>query len=141
VVSLARRRRSGSHERGQALLLVALVLLLVMLGIGLVDGALVARLRATRDESLRVEIEALADAAMAEALANLAAATDYAGAPPHGFARGLISSRIVALAGSRYEVTASAALAGRTRSLRAEVDLPWGRPIVLSWRVLPKETD
>jgi hypothetical protein len=131
------RRR---HETGQALLMVTLVLLLLMLGIGLVDDALAARLRATRDESLRVELDALADAAMAEALANLAAGSSYPGAPAHPFARGMISSRIVWLAETRYEVTALGSLGARQRALRAEVDRPWGRPIVSSWRVLPATT-
>jgi hypothetical protein len=133
---VSRRRR----EAGQALLMVTLVLLLLMLGIAMVDDALAARLRATRDESLRVELDALADAAMAEALANLAAGSSYPGAPAHPFARGVISSRVVWLGETRYEVSASGWLGARLRALRAEVDMPWGRPIVRSWRVLPAAT-
>jgi hypothetical protein len=119
---VTRRRR----QAGQALLMVALVLLLLMLGVALVDDALAARLRATRDESLRVELDALADAAMAEALANLAAGSSYPGAPPHPFARGVISSRIVWLEETRCEVSATGRLGVRQRTLRADVDLPWG---------------
>jgi hypothetical protein len=117
--------------------MVTLVLLLLMLGIGLVDDALAARLRATRDESLRVELDALADAAMAEALAGLAASSSHPGVAAHPFARGAIASRIVWLEDTRYEVTATGWLGERHRALRAEIDLPWGRPIVRSWRVLP----
>jgi hypothetical protein len=130
---VSRRRR----QAGQALLMVTLVLLLLMLGIGLVDDALGARLRATRDESLRVELDALADAAMAEALAGLAANASYPGAAAHPLARGAIASRVKCLEETRYEVTATGRLGERQRTLRAQIDLPWGRPIVLSWRVLP----
>lgn len=129
-------RNAQDREAGQAILITAMVLFLLMLALALVDEALIARLRAIRDESRRVEIDALADAAMAEALANLAANPAYPGAAPHGLARGEISSRIVKLDLTRYEVTAEARFAGDRRALRAEVDLPWGRPIVASWRSL-----
>ncbi len=127
-----RRRR----DSGQALLVVALVLFLLMLALALVDEALVARLHATQEEARQVELEALADAAMAEALARLAADAAYRGASPHALARGAIASRIVWVSAGRFEVTATATLGGRARALRAEVDLPWGRPLVTSWRVV-----
>jgi hypothetical protein len=137
VTAPARFQESGPRRRdgGQALLLVTLVLFLVMLGVALVDGALLARLRATRDESRRVELDALADAAMAEALASLAANPAFAGAAPHALERGAISSRVRSLPDERREVTATAALSGEIRALRAEVDLSWRRPLVTSWSV------
>jgi Tfp pilus assembly protein PilX len=130
VRTIAGRRRA----KGAVLLTVALVLVLVMAGLALVDGALLARARATRDESRRVELQALADAAMAEALANLAHDRHHRGVRPHAFARGAISSRIEPAGTDRFRVEAVAELAQNRQTIVAEVSLFLGRPAVVAWQ-------
>ncbi len=128
------RVSSRRRTRGAVLLTVALVLFLLMAGLALVDGALLARARATRDESRRVELQALSDAAMAEALAGLALDRHHRGARAHSFARGAISSRIEPAGTDRFRVEALAELGASRQTIVADVFLFLGRPAVVAWR-------
>lgn len=129
---LPRRR-----QRGATLLVTALVLFLLMLGLGLVDGALLARMRAVQDESRRVELQALVDAAMAETLAALAADPRHGGFAAHPFGNGRIASRVEPVEADRYRVRAVGRLGERELAIEAQVERLWGRPVVTTWRFAP----
>lgn len=117
-----------------------LVLVLVGAAASFVAASLSLRLRVTRQESIRIRLTALSDAALAETLALLAQNINYSGSPEYNFGRGTIASDVTTLqSGSEptVEIIAAAKFAGRTKRVRAVAKLTAGGPVVLSWRRLP----
>ncbi len=122
-------------ERGFALTTALFVLLLLSIGLSLVAASLTLHLRLSRDEAQSLRRTALADAALAEALAGIAYDAGYPGAPDHAFGEGTIGSEVDALGGGRYLVRVHGAYAGRIRAARAEVlRSPSGEVRVVRWQ-------
>jgi type II secretory pathway pseudopilin PulG len=130
------RPRRG--EAGFALITALLVIFLLSIALALLAASLQLRMRLVREDAQTVILTALADAAVAEALANLAQRPDFQGSAPHDFGGGKIESRVSSRGRGLYDVVAKASYAGRTRSVEAEVlfRAP-GMARVRRWRRLP----
>ena len=127
------------REKGYSLIAALIVLVLVGAAASFVAASLSLRLRVTRQESIRIRLTALNDAALAETLALLAQNIDFPGSQKYGFGRGTIATEVTTLEpGSepKVEILVSSWFAGRTRQVRAEVRLTTSGPVVLSWRRL-----
>ncbi|HEX9945568.1 MAG TPA: hypothetical protein VGG03_26440 [Thermoanaerobaculia bacterium] len=122
------------RESGYALLTALLVILLLSVALALLAASLQVRMRTTIDDEQRVVLSALSDAAVAEAVANLAQSAYYSGAPRHEFGKGWIESRVESLGPGIFEVVATATYKGRQRVVQAEVFRAPGTARVRCWR-------
>jgi hypothetical protein len=133
VVKPARR-----GEAGFGLLMALMVLFLLSIALALLAGSLQLRLRLVREDAQTVILTALSDAAVAEAVANLAQNANYVGAPAHDFGHGKIATEITPIGPGLFDVVATATYASRTRAVEAEVfRAPGGVAQVRRWRRLP----
>lgn len=114
---MKRRRR----DEGYALLTALVVLLLVSIALSLLAAALQVRMRLVRQEAEALQLGALSDAALAEALYNLTYDKSFPGKQEHAFGPGSIASEVEALTAERYRVRATGVYAGRRRTVEAEV--------------------
>jgi hypothetical protein len=121
-------------EHGFALLTAVFVLFLLSVVLALMAASLHLRLRLVRQETETLTLAALSDAALAEAVANLATNTSFRGQPEHPYGGGTLASRVEFVAPHRYRVTARAAYAGRGREVEADVLRTPGLIRVLRWR-------
>lgn len=128
------RRRS---ESGHALVLALLVLLMVSVAGGLLAGSLLLHLRTARFEADGVRLAALADAAVAASLAELAASPGSRGVIERDFDGGRIASEIGRPGPGRAVIVARVAYRGRVRRVLVEVRLGAAGPRVIAWRPLP----
>jgi len=122
------------------MLLALVVLVLTIAAVVLLATSMSVDHRQAQQEAVRLRLDVLEDAAMAEALAALAASPTFVGDSGTRFDRGVISSVVempVGMPPSRRRVTAMASIGGRTRSLVAEVLLTLSGPRVLSWSEEP----
>ena len=126
------RRPRG--EEGYALATALLVIFLLAVALSLLAASLNLRLRTTIDDAQRVHLSALSDAALAEALANLAQRADYRGSPAHAFGGGTLTSRVERLSSDLYGVEATATYKGRQRVVRTVVFRTPGTASVRRWR-------
>lgn len=124
-------------EAGFGLLTALMVLFLLSIALALLAGSLQLRMRLVREDAQTVILTALSDAAVAEAVANLAQNADYSGAPEHDFGQGKIASKVKFLGPGLFEVEAVATYSGRTRKVEAEVFRAPGIARVRRWRRLP----
>ncbi len=134
VTARGRRRRS---ESGHALIFALVALLMVSVAGALLAGSLLLHLRAARHEAEDVRLAALADAAVAASLAELAASRASRGLIEREFGGGSIASAIDRPAPGWAVVVARAVYRGRARRVRAEVRLTAAGPRVVAWRPLP----
>lgn len=124
-------------RKGHALLAAIVVLLLVASAAALLASHLGLKARLVSQESRRIHLVALSDAAMAEALAELAAKTSFRGHDERQYGEGLIASRVRSLPDDKAEITAVATYRGWRRQTRARVVLQPTGPVLLDWSVLP----
>jgi type II secretory pathway component PulK len=129
--------RQPRGEAGFALLTALLVLFLVSLCLSLLSLSLLLRLRAVRQESQGVILTALADAALAEAVANLAVDANFNSVPEHPLGSGRITSQVTKLSATSFRIVATARLETRTRTVEASVQRTPAATEVRQWRVLP----
>ncbi len=122
------------HEFGHALVVALVVLLLVGSAATAIAVTLQLETRTSAQEARRIRLVALNDAAMAEALAELARSGSFQGSPEHRLDKGTISSSVRTLGLDRYEITATANLAGWSQVAVAEVDTSGSTPRVLTWQ-------
>jgi hypothetical protein len=134
VIARGRRRRS---ESGHALIFALMALLMVSVAGALLAGSLLLHLRAAHHEADDVRLAALADAAVAASLAELAASPASRGLIEREFGGGGIASEIEHPEPERAVVVARAVYRGRTRRVHAEVRLTAAGPRVVAWRPLP----
>jgi len=121
-------------QQGTALL-VALVTMLVLTMSLLLAAALVQVGVDSFDvENRRLVTTALADAAMAEALASIDEDPRFPGSAERRFGGGVISSRVEQTAPERRRVVAVGRIHGYRTVVSAEVELDFGRPRVMRWR-------
>lgn len=133
-----RRRRApagNGTEDGQILLLSLLVVVVLTAALLLIAATLQSRMKLARAETAAIRLTALADAALAETLAHLAADPAYPGLPEREFGGGTIASRVDG-GGAAVTVRARADYRGRRRTVRAAVQLTVLGPVVLDWRVV-----
>jgi hypothetical protein len=123
------------RERGYALLITLAVVFLLSVALSLVALSLAVRLRLEREEARSIRVSALCDAALAEALANLAAG-DSTGVEPHPFGNGTIGSAVLLEGPGRYRITATASYGGKGRTAVAEVVRDAGGTRVVAWQRL-----
>lgn len=129
-------RRALRRPSGHALAIALLVLLLVGSAAAAIAVTLELASRAALQESRRIHLVALGDAAMAEALAELALSKGFQGAPEHRLGRGTIASTVRTLGLDRYEIVATSTYAGWRREVWALVHTGGTRPRVMAWKVL-----
>jgi hypothetical protein len=141
----ARGARTGSleggkggegGEEGYALLLALFVLFILAFALALLGESLAWRMRLVRQEAQTVALVALADAALAETLSNLAAAPAFPGVPEHPFGGGTVASSVQPLGPRRYRVVATATYATRKRAVEALVTRDASGTQVTAWRRL-----
>jgi hypothetical protein len=115
-----------------------MVLFLLSIALALLAESLQIRMRLVREDAETVILTALSDAAVAEAVANIAQNPGYTGAPAHDFGHGKLSTEVSSLGPGLFEVVATATYAGRTRTVEAEVfRAPGIVAHVRKWRRLP----
>lgn len=126
-------------EAGFGLLTALMVLFLLSVALTLLAGSLQLRMRLVREDAQTVILTALSDAAVAEAVANLAQDAGYRGAPEHEFGQGTIATEVTQPHGpGLFDVVATASYAGRKRKVEAEVfRAPGAVAHVRRWRRLP----
>lgn len=127
-------RRVSRGEQGFALLTALVVLVLVSIALALLAAALQVRMRLVHQEAEALQLGALSDAALAEALYNLTYDQDFSGKQEHGFGPGRIASEVDPLGPGRYLVRATATFAGKEREVQAEVVRGYGGARVVRWR-------
>jgi hypothetical protein len=124
-------------EAGFGLLMALLVLFLLSIALALLAGSLQLRMRLVREDAQTVILTALSDAAVAEAVANLAQNANYQGAPAHDFGHGKIATEITPIGPGLFDVVATATYASRSRTVEAEVfRAPGAVANVRRWRRL-----
>lgn len=126
---------ASERERGAALLVALFVLVLVSTAGFLLATGLAIDLAEQRGDDRRARLGALADSALAEALADLAEDPDSAGFLPHDWGGGEIESEVAPLPGGRLRVTGRARFAGFERTIVAEVVFGPLGPRVVTWRL------
>lgn len=134
VTAGGRLRRS---ESGHALIFALVAMLMVSVAGSLLAGSLVLHLRAARHEAAAVRLAALADAAVAASLAELAASPASRGVTERDFGGGRIASEIDRPEPELAVVVARAVYGRGARRVRAEVRLTATGPGVIAWRPLP----
>ncbi|MCB1057044.1 MAG: hypothetical protein KDD11_16200 [Acidobacteria bacterium] len=134
---MRRPARGSHHQRGSALAIALLTLLLVSLAIVVITVPLGLEIRETRRLGRDVRLTALADAALAEALGELAEDASFPGYDPYEFKNAQLESTVTASGFEKVRVVVSARYLGATRRAEAQVQLGVGGPKVLSWRRVP----
>jgi len=111
------------NEKGSALLLAFVAILLTSMSVLLVAGMIRSR-RITFDvEERNVVLTALADAAMAESLAEVDKNRNFSGVTQHSLGRGTISSRVVFEKPGYRKIVAEAFYDGWTEVIEARIDI------------------
>jgi hypothetical protein len=124
-------------ESGQALLVALVVMLLLGAVLSVVAALLVSRMERVQERTRDTALLALADAAVAESLANLSALPTSAGVDPRPFGGGTIESRVTRGGGESFTLVARATYRGRTLVVEARGRLTELGPDVDSWRRVP----
>lgn len=132
-------RRAG-RESGHALLLALMIIVLVGVAGTILTTTLGLHLKLARDESQRIQLVAMSDAAVAESLAEMAADPGFGGLGRREFGPGQIESVIEILGPNRRRIIATSMLAGGLQlRVAAEVRLQGKDIVVTSWQRLPAE--
>lgn len=127
------RRRAGGYAIGIALV----VLVLVGAAATAIAVSLQLESRTSMQEARRIHLVALGDAALAEALAELARSRSFQGAPEHRLGNGTIGSTVRAVGANRFEIVTTARLRGWQQVVVAEVATGGSIPAVVSWKLAP----
>ncbi len=135
---MRRRASPRRSESGQALVVALTVVLLLAAAFSLVAGFLVSRMSSARDDSRRIVLLALSDAAVAESVANLAASPFYPGVGERPFGGGTIASRVSRPAADLAVVRVRATYQGGALVVEARVRLSDDAPpTTVGWRRVP----
>ena len=128
-----RRRATRADEHGFALLLALFVALIASAAMMLGVAALEIEFRETRAEAVRIRLDAMVDAAIAETLAD----RYLLRVARRPFADGWIESHVERRPAGRAVVRAEAGLGQRVRRAEVEVVVTASGPRVLAWRPVP----
>jgi type II secretory pathway pseudopilin PulG len=127
--------RTRRRSEGYAIAVALIVLVLVGAAATAIAVGLRLETRAAQQESRRIHLVALADAAVAEALAELAQNKGFSGAAERRLGLGTISSSVRPLDADRFEIVATARLRGWEQQVVTEVVTTASTPTVVSWRI------
>lgn len=120
-------------ERGAALLLALVLLVLVETAAFLVAITLSAEARGARTEAARSRLDRLAESAVEATLARLAEG-DASGLEPTELGGGTLTSEVDSLGEGRYTIRATARRAGAERTIDVELVRLAGETRILRWR-------
>jgi len=120
-------------ERGSAVLLALVTAIVLSMGVLLVAGMIQSRRAAFDVERRNVTLTALADAAMAESLAELDHDPLYRGFASRSFGGGVISSGVTGIGLFRKRVLVRAEYRGWTTEIEGEVDVRNDRARLIRW--------
>ena len=124
------------RERGFALLGALFVLFLIAVGAALAGLALELRLGKVLRETENLQLTALADAGLAEAMAHLDADRSFAGLPRHPLGQGALESEVFPLGFRRFRIEVTAHYRNRHRQIDATAfEDPDLGLLVTRWRV------
>ncbi len=130
--------RLRAHRRsGHAIVIALVVLVLVAAAGAAIATFLQLEMRSSLQESRRIQLVALGDAALAEALAELSRSRAYRGSAERRFGKGTIGSTVRAIGVDRYEIVSTATVTGRDRRVVAEVSFSGSKPSLVSWKLTP----
>lgn len=135
LVSAGGHGRRG--ESGHVLAVVLLATLLLGAGLAIVAARATADRRALAADEERVVLGALADAAVAETLAALAARLRAPGVAPRPFGGGTHESTVTHHRGRRFTITAVARYRGRALAVEVEGRMARHGPVTDGWRRVP----
>lgn len=121
-------------EAGQAVVLALLAVLLLTAALALAAGTLVSRMQRIQRAADRTDLLALADAAVAETLANLAAWPVSGGVEPKSLGGGTIRSTVRRGGGKSFTITAEATVRRGNLTVEVKGRLTDHGPEVDSWR-------
>lgn len=121
-------------ESGSALVIALAALAVVATAVMIIALHIEATQLAARHDSRRAVLDALVDAAFAEALAELAADPTFRGRGLHPFAHGGIESSVRPNGPDSRSVVATASYRGWVASIAAEVELGDGPRVVWARR-------
>lgn len=130
-------RGNRPGERGQALVLALLAVLVLGAALALVAGSLVARMQGVRVETRETALLALTDAAVAETLAGLAGRPYGGGLAEKPFGGGTIESTVAHGAAGAFTLVARAAYRGAAMEVEVRGRITDEGPRVTAWRRLP----
>jgi hypothetical protein len=116
------------------MLAALVVLLLVSISLAVLAAGLQVRMRLVRQEAETLQLGALSDAALAEALYGLTYDREFPGKDEHPFGAGSIASAVEELGADRYLVRATGTYAGQRRSVEAEVWRTYRGARVVRWK-------
>lgn len=116
-----------------------IILLLVASAAMIVAAHFGFRARLASQESRRIHLVAMTDAAIAESLANLNQSSSYRGVPEREFGGGTIATEITSLPDNRRQILASARYRGWDRRVRMRVQIQTGGLVVEAWSSLPPQ--
>ncbi len=128
-------------ERGQALVLALLAVLVLGAALALVAGSLVSRMQSLRVETRETALLALADAAVAETLANLAGRPSAGGLDAKPFGGGTIESTVSLGAAGGFTLVARASYRGAAMEVEVRGRITDEGPRVTAWRRLPARSE
>lgn len=118
-----------------------MVTFLLAVALSLLASSLLLRMNLVKRDAETVILSSLSDAALAEAMANLAESSFYSGAQVHNFGGGTIESKVEPIGTNVFLITAKATYAERKRTVIAEVVRRPGLTAVRGWRLLPVSED
>jgi hypothetical protein len=124
-------------ERGQALVGALVAVVLLGAAFAVLAGFLISHMNRVRDEVRRTELTALADAAMAETLAHLAASPVYPGVVERDLDGGTIRSEVGHGAGGSFTIRVRATYRGAAMDVEARGRTTSTGPRITSWRRVP----
>ena len=128
------------NQRGHALLLAVGLTVLAAMVAQIVHQLVMSRLTAVRREGESVTLVAMADACLAQTLAELAAAPGFPGVRAQRFAAGTIASVVKATGEGHAVVSVIAKLAHRALEVEAQLTIGETGARVESWRRLQERT-
>jgi len=133
---LRRRSNPRRRERGVALLIVLVALVIVETAGALLAAGLAHESRLHQQEVQRARLDLLLDSAVASTLAHLAQAPGYGGLAAQAFADGEIESQVEPRDGGGLRALVRARLAGSEHAAELELVLSAAGPRIVSWHSL-----
>lgn len=135
MVASRRRSKAGAGEAGHVLVFALVVVVILTIALSLVALLVSEHQRALNREIRAIRLTALADAALALTLAELALDPGFGGLSRSPFGQGEIESEVEPLSPAEAEVVCRATWRGHTRVTRARVALGPRGPRVVEWWV------
>jgi hypothetical protein len=127
------------RQAGHALLVALVILLLAASAATMIAAHFGFRARLVSQESRRIHLVAMTDAAVAESLAGLDQSSGFAGVIERPFGGGRIASAVTSLRDNRRLILATARYRGWSRRVEVRVELESTGLVVESWAALPPD--